>query len=227
MRKLIALVLAGGLLIGAMLTPAAAKPLKVMTDVAGDAGNQDSGIPGFDQAGMDLVGATIDKKGANLEFTVEHAAAMPNFGALPEAVRFMWHFAVDAKGLYRFTVKSVDIGKPDAVAQSGTERIGQVYQNVARLEQCVEEAGVALTLVNCNAIAYLDVKFDTAAKTFTIIAPLKTLKAKTGSTIAGGTHGAGGTSCMLCWVPHYAERSLTPVTVIDSAAQAVTYKVPK
>jgi hypothetical protein len=227
MRKLIAVVLAGGLLFGILGAPASAKPLKVMTDVAGDAGNQDSGIPGFDQMGFDLVGASIDKKGSNLLFSVEHAA-MPPVGAMPEGARFMWHFVVDGKGLYRWTVKSFDIGKPDAVAGSGTERVGQVYANgVARLEECSEEAGVALTLVNCNTIAYEDVVFDPATKTFTITAPLKDMKAKAGSTIAGGTHAAGATSCMLCWVPHYAERSLTATTVIDSAAQAVTYKVPR
>jgi hypothetical protein len=225
MRRLIALALAGGLVL-AMTGPAQAKPVKVMEDAAGDAGNQDSSVPGATEAGLDLVAATIDKKGKNLEFTVEHAAAMPNFGHMPEAVRFMWHFT-SGKAQFRFTFKSFDIGKPDVIAQSGTERVGKVYSSgVARLETCTEmPAGI--TFVNCNAIAYLNVKIDTAKKTFTIIAPLKTLKAKPGTPIAGGTHAAGGTSCILCWVPHYAERSLTPSSVIDSAAQSAVYKVPK
>src|SRR4026209_1390389 len=111
-----------GALALSMLTPASAKPLKVMTDMAGDAGNQDTGAPGADQAGFDLVGATIETKGANLEFTVEHAA-MPSSGTLPEGFRFMWHFVVNGKGQYRFTAKSADIGKPDPVAGTGNERV--------------------------------------------------------------------------------------------------------
>jgi hypothetical protein len=227
MRKLFALALAGGLLI-ATIGPVQAKPVRVMEDAAGDAGNQDSSLPGATEAGLDLVGATIDKKGKNLEFTVEHAASMPNFGHMPEAVRFMWHFS-SGKKLFRFTFKSFDIGKPDVLAGgTGTERIGQVYATgVARLETCTEEATPAITLINCSAVAYLDLKMDPAKKTFTIIAPLKDLKAKPGTPIAGGTHGAGGSGCMLCWVPHYAERSLTPSSIIDSAAQSVVYKVPK
>ncbi|HWL65415.1 MAG TPA: hypothetical protein VNP73_05515 [Actinomycetota bacterium] len=223
MRKALALILAGGLLVG-MLSPAHAKPVSVFTDVTGDAGNQDSGVPGADQAGFDLVGGTIEQKGANLEWTVEHAA-MPASGQPGEGFRFLWHFTVDTKGQYRWTFKTVDLGKPDAIAGTGTERVGQVYQNVVRLEECSETPSPAVTLVNCSAIAYYDAVVDPAAKTFTIVSPLKDLKAKKGSVIAGGTHAAGGTSCMVCWVPHYAERSLTPQSVIDSAGIAKEFKV--
>jgi hypothetical protein len=79
--------------------------------------------------------------------------------------------------------------------------------------------------VNCNAIEYLEAVFDPASMSFTITSPLKALKAKKGSVIAGGTHAAGSTSCMLCWVPHYAERSLTASTIIDSAVQSKLFKV--
>ena len=57
---------------------------------------------------------------------------MPPSNQPGEAFRFLWHFDIGDKQ-YRFTVKSYDVGKPDVIAQSGTERVGQVYQGVARL----------------------------------------------------------------------------------------------
>jgi hypothetical protein len=147
---------------------------------------------------------------------------------MPEVARFMWHFAVDTKNQFRFTVKSVDIGKPDVIAGTGTERVGQVYTSgTARLETCEETPSPAITLINCSAIEYLDVKIDAAAGTFTVIAPMKMLKAKPGSVISGSGHASGGSGCMICWVFHLAERSLTATTIIDSAGQGVSYKVPK
>ncbi len=70
MRKLAIAVLAGGLLAG-LLGNASAAPTKVITDVAGDAGleSQAVAVPGFDQAGFDIVGGSINQAGKNLEFT--------------------------------------------------------------------------------------------------------------------------------------------------------------
>lgn len=228
MKKISALLLAGGLLVG-LLGSANAAPVKVITDAPGDAGNQDNapGLPGFDQAGFDIVEGSIDKVGANLEFTVTSAAMPPN-GALPEGFRFLWHFDV-GKTQYRLTIKSADIGKPDVAAGSGTERVGRVdIAGHFRLETCAEEALPAvLTLINCNAVEYVEGAFDPAAKTFTAIVPLKSLKAKAGTVVNPGTGGSTGTGCQVCWVPQYAERSLTPATVIDGAVMATGYKVPK
>lgn len=203
----------------------APKPVTVMEDATGDAGNQDAGIPGVDQMGVDLASATIFAKAKNLEFTVTHSAmSFPQTGSLPELARFLWHFQVDDKQ-YRFTVKSLDIGKPDVVAQSGTERVGQVYSSgVYRLEECYTDATLPVSLSQCVVVEYLEGSFDPAAKTFTIILPMATVKAKAGTAISGST---ALPACMICWIPHYAERSLTPATIIDSAAQAVTYVVPK
>ena len=226
MRKLVAAVLAGGLLIG-LLGNASAAPSKVFTDDAGDAGNQDNapGIPGFDQMGFDIVAGTINQSGKNLEFTVESAAMPPN-GALPEGFRFLWHFDVGSTQ-YRLTIKSADIGKPDVLAQSGTERVGRVDVNGHfRLETCkTEPLPAVLTLINCNAVEYLEGAFDPASKTFTAIVPAKSLKAKKGTVIKPGTGGSTGTGCQVCWVPHYAERSLTPATVIDGAVMTKSFKV--
>lgn len=226
MRKLFSALIAGGLLVG-LLGNASAAPTTVITDNAGDAGleSQAQPIPGFDQAGFDIVSGSIDQAGANLEFTVESAAMPPN-GALPEGFRFLWHFDVGSTQ-YRLTIKSADIGKPDLVANSGTERVGRVdTAGHFRLETCASEALPAvLTLINCNAVGYVEGAFDPAAKTFTAIVPLKSLKAKKGTAINPGTGGSTGTGCQVCWVPQYAERSLTPHTTIDSAVMAKPYKV--
>jgi hypothetical protein len=58
---------------------------------------------------------------------------------------------------------------------------------------------------------------------FTAIIPMKDMKAKPGSVISGG----GDNICIICWVSHYAERSLSPTTLIDTAAQTVSYKIPR
>ena len=227
MRKLAATVIAGGLLVGALLGNANAAPVKVFTDAAGDAGNQDNapGLPGFDQAGFDIVQGDINQVGSNLEFIVT-SAAMPPTGALPEGFRFLWHFDV-GKTQYRLTIKSQDVGDPDVLAGSGTERVGRVdTAGHFRLETCAEEPLPAvLTLINCNAIEYVEGAFDPASKTFQAIVPLQSLKAKKGTVIVPGTGGSTGTGCQVCWVPHYAERSLTPHTVIDGAVMATSYKV--
>jgi len=229
MRKLIATIATGGLLVGALLGNAGAAPAKVITDAVGDAGlaSQAQPIPGADQAGFDIVEGSIEKVGANLEFTTT-SAAMPPSGALPEGFRFLWHFDVGATQ-YRLTIKSVDIGDPDLIAGSGTERVGRVdTAGHFRLETCGEEPLPAvLTLINCNAIEYVEGAFDIENTSFTAIVPLKSLKAKKGTVIKPGTGGSTGTGCQVCWVPQYAERSLTPHTVIDGAVMTKSFKVPK
>jgi hypothetical protein len=225
MKKALALVLASGLLFGVVgAASAAQKPVVMFEDPAGDADNAQGlgqSVPG----GFDLTGGTLGVKGKNLEFVVSHVD-MPPTGSGPEAFRLMYHFGVGSEQ-YRFTVKSVDVGKPDVVAGGvGQERIGQVYQGVARLEQCTEEpAPAVLTLVQCATSVYATALFDSAAGTVTWEIPLGSVKAKKGTLIVGGTSGAAATSCQVCWVPHYAERSLTPQTIIDSAGITGSFKV--
>ena len=229
MRKLGSTLIAGAFLFGLIGNAYAAKPVTVFEDAANDAGNTEQGLalPPATLAGLDLLSGTIVKSGADLEFTVTNAAALPQAGSAPEAFRLLWHVNSGGKE-YRFTVKSIDVGKPDVVAQEGTDRVGQVYQGLARLEECSEEALPAvLTLVNCKAVEYFQATFDATAATITWKVPLASLGAKTGTVIGGGTTGAASTQCQICWVPHYAERSLTPSTVIDNATMATAYKVPK
>lgn len=220
--------LAGMVLVAALAGNAGAKPVNVFEDAAGDAGlaSQGQPIPGADQGGFDLVAGSIDRVKKDLKFTVEHAA-MPESGSLPEGFRLMWHFSVNGKE-YRFTIKSADIGKPDPLSgPNGTERLGTVdLDGVFRLETWGNEMTVGtLTMPVYQVEAMLDGAFDPAAKTISVTVPMKLIKAKKGSKIAGGTGAAAATQCVICWVPQYAERSLTPHTVIDDATQTVIYKV--
>jgi len=234
MRKALVMMLASGLLLGAIASAPAAKkpkpkPTLAFEDVAGDAGSTSQGVPvpGAEQAGLDLVSGHIETVGKNIRFTVTTAAAMPDFGFMPETVRLLWHVTSGGKQ-FQFTVKSFDVGKPDIVAGGvGQERIGQVYTaGVVRLEACGEEALPAvLTLVQCETSVYTEPVIDVAAKTISWEVPMKELSAKKGSTIAAGTFGHAAQNCPVCFIPHYAERSLSPHTTIDAAALTGVHKV--
>lgn len=226
MKKLLSFIVSIGVVL-AFSGSAVAKPVKAFEDAAGDAGLEATGpLPGAAEGGFDLTGGTIDKVGKDLVFTVTHAS-MPSSNQPGEAARFLWHFDVGNKN-YRFSVKTLDVGKPDVVAQSGTERIGQVYANgVARLEEGYTDTTLPLTLSQFHVLAYYDVVFDAAKKTMTWKMPLAALKLKPGSVINAGTGGATSTGCMICWVLHYAERSLTPNTIVDGAAMSTNYKIPR
>jgi hypothetical protein len=226
MRKGIALLVAAGLSLGVVGSASAGAPVTVWEDAADDVAVGGNPVAGAGASGVDLLKGEIARVGKNIEFKVTHAS-MPAPGSLPEAARFMWHFSVDGEQ-YRMTVKSVDIGKPDAIAQNGTERLGKVdAAGHFRLEQCVSDATLPVTLNNCTALAYYTGTLDTAGAAFTLPIPMADLKAKPGSLISGGTSGASGSGCQICWALHKAERSLTDTTVLDNTAQATTYKVPK
>jgi hypothetical protein len=222
MKKMVTVLMMSALLVGLVAPADAAKPAKLWEDGADDA-DLGQGLGASLPGGWDLAGGTVVKKGANLEFTVTHHQ-MPPTGSAPEFTRFIWNFTVNTKP-YRFTVKSVDIGKPDVAAGQTTERVGRVDVNGHfRLEgECTLDSTLPVGFVNCPPLEYLEGTWDPAAMSFTIILPLKSVKAKTGSVIGPGPDQI----CTICWVSHYAERSLSPATVIDSAAQSASYKVPK
>ena len=234
MRKVIALLAATAAIAAFGANAHAAAPKTSWTDATGDAGlgHTPGTLPAIGEGGFDITKGSIVKKGANLEFKVEHAT-MPPIGTLPEAFRFLWHFNVN-NAEYRFMAKSADVGKPDAIANSGQDRVGKVDSDGHfRLEQCVNEPAPAgpLELVNCRPVAYLDGKFDAATKSFTVIVLFKAIKAKTGSKITAGTSGNSATGCVVCWLNHTAERSNTGGAngggIIDAAIILTSYKVPK
>jgi hypothetical protein len=225
-KKIAAVLLAGGLLTGVVAQAGAAAPKPAWTDDAGDADNgQDLGasIPG----GLDLVSGTIVKNKDNLDFTVTHADMLPS-GSLPEGFRFMWSFAVGGKS-YRVTAKSQEIGKPNPVDQSGTDQIGKVHPSgFFRLEgNCGAMPVGSVTAVTCPTIAYLEGTLDPASKSFTFSVPMKDIKAKPGSVVSTGA-GDAATLCKAtaCWTSHTAERSLD-TTIIDAAIWTSSYKIPK
>lgn len=225
MRKLMTIMLAGGLVAGLFAPMASAsKPKVVWKDATGDA-DAGNGVGASAPVGVDLESGSIARKGKNLEFTVKHAD-MPPSGSLPEAARFMWAFAVGNTS-YRLTVKSADIGKPDLLAGQTDERVGTASVGHFRLEgDCGtgETIGV-LSPVNCAPLAYLEGTWDAANMSFTFPVPMKLVKAKPKSVIQGGGGDAVGI-CQICWVSHIAERSLDS-TIIDDAAMLGKWKVPK
>ena len=224
MRKIAAVLLAGGLLAG-VVGSASAKPVAVIEDPSGDAdAGQGAGasIPG----GFDIVEGSIEKKGADLVFTMTHAD-MPPSGSLPEGARFLWAFNIGDKG-YRWTFKTADIGKPDVLGNQTTERIGRVDpMGHFRLEgDCATEATpVGVSAINCKPLGYYEGTIDAGTKSLSVTIPLKDLKVKPGTKI---TPGAGDNTgiCQVCWVSHTAERSLD-ATIIDNAVMSGTYKVPR
>lgn len=225
MRKGIALLVGAGLSLALVGSASAGKPVAVWEDAADDVAVGGNAAPAA-AAGVDLLKGEIARTGTDIEFKVTHAS-MPAPGSLPEAARFMWHFQVDGEE-YRWTVKSADVGKPDAIAGSGTERVGKVdTAGHFRLEQCAQDTTLPVTLNNCNPVGYFPGAFDAAAGTFTWKVPMADLGAKTGSLIAGGSGGASGSGCQICWALHTAERSLTDTTVLDAAMQTGTFKVSK
>jgi hypothetical protein len=222
MRKLTVVLMVSGLLWAAAAAAEASKPKTVWKDPSGDA-DLGQGVGQSIPGGFDLASATIARNKNNLEFTVVHHD-MPPAGSAPETFRFLWNISV-GKEPYRFTVKSVDIGKPDVAGGQTTERLGRVdVQGHFRLEGACETVNtLPIGFVNCPPVAYLDGSWNPGEKSFTIILPLKTIKAKPGTMITQGADQI----CTICWVSHYAERSLSPTTVIDSTNQTVNYKVPK
>ena len=227
MRRIAALMLAGGLIAG-LVGQAAAAPKPAWTDETGDADNG-QGTGASIPAGFDLVSGSIVKNKSNLDFTVTHAD-MPPSGSLPEGFRFLWAFAVGEVS-YRVTVKSAEIGKPNPADQSNTDQIGKVYPSgFFRLEgDCgsTSPTGGTVSLVGCATLGYLEGTFDPAAKSFTFSVPMKAIKAKTGSVLSTGA-GDAATLCSAaaCWISHAGERS-SDRTIVDSAIWTTTYKIPK
>ena len=230
MRKLLTFVLTASLAVGLVGSANAGRPTTVFEDPSGDAGIQggsavgEHAIPGFDQAGFDLVSGDIQRVGQNLEFRVT-SAAMPATGSLPEGATFQWSFVVKGKR-YRFTIKSQDIGKPDPVTQEGIERLGRIdIAGLFRLEKCVQEADLSGVGVHrCKLVAFEDGLFDPATKSFSVLIPLKDIGASSGTVIEGDT---GGSQRCPCWIMHTAERTSPPGFILDGTDhRSVIYRVP-
>ena len=231
MKKVLAALMITALSLGLIggANAAKSKAVQVFEDAVGDADTENdiANIPG----GFDLVSGTIQKEGKDqLKFVVTHGD-MPPTGSLGEGFRLIWGLTVGSTQ-YEMTIKSFDVGKPDVIASvmgqdpNGEERVGKVYQGVARFEEC-GTISLGINWSQCTALGYYDAVFDPAAKTVTWVVDMAVMKAKAGTVIAGGAGGRASTGCMICWVPQYAERSLTPTSIIDAATMTVSYKIPR
>lgn len=208
-----------------------AGPVVAFEDPSGDAGFNDVGPhPGAAEAGFDLTKGEISMDGKDaVKFVVTHDS-MPSSGPPGELFRMIWGLSIDGTQ-YEITVKSLDVGEPDVIATvmgqspNGAERIGQVYQGVARFEEC-GTISLGINWSQCTALGYYDAVFDPATATVTWSVDLETMGAKKGTVIAAGGGGRATTGCMICWVPQYQERSLTPNSIIDAAVQLKEFKVP-
>jgi hypothetical protein len=225
MRKLIIILLLGGLVATGSGAAQAGAPKTVWEDEAGDA-DAAQGLGASIPGGFDLASGSIAKNGANLDFTVTHHD-MPPSGSVQEGFRFLWAFSAGDKQ-FRITAKSADIGKPDVLAGQTTDRVGEVSPlGHFRLEgncETGETIGV-LQPINCEDLERLEGTFDAASKSFTVSIPMASIGAKTKTLIQGGA-GDATAICQICWVTHVAERSLNS-TIVDSAAMTGAYKVPK
>ncbi|MDQ3646477.1 MAG: hypothetical protein M3345_06010 [Actinomycetota bacterium] len=224
MRKIL-LALTACAVVATLAGATSAAPATLWKDDAGDAtvADQTPDLGGF---GFDLASGQIEKKGADLVFTVTHTA-MPASGTLPEGFRFLWAFSVNKVG-YRITAKSADIGKPDVLNGQTTERVGRVdAQGHFRLEgECKADEPVGVIQpINCKPLAYVTGTFDPAAKSFSVVIPMKLIKAKPGAVVGPGV-GDEIAICTVCWITHTAERSRED-TAIDSAIFSSTWKIPR
>lgn len=225
MKRAIGILISAACLAASMTSPAGAKLPPMWEDPTGDTEFNGGATPGLDQGGFDLTGGYLVAQGKDLQFSVTHSAMPPN-GSLPEGFRFLWAFSV-GKVSYRITAKTADLGKPDAVGGTGSDRVGKVdAMGHFRLEgQCEDVDMTAFRAINCQQLAYLEGSFDPASKTLTVLVPMNVIKAKPGTVIGPG----GGSEiaiCMICWVSHAAERS-HQYTVMDYAFMTKTYKIPK
>jgi hypothetical protein len=220
MKKFLTLALVGAMCLSVTGSALASKPKTVWEDPEGDA-DLDQGLASL-PGGFDLASGSIARQKNDLIFTVAHHE-MPSSGTVPEGVRFLWSFAVDGTP-WRLTVKRADIGKPDVLGQNGTERVGKVDANGHfRLEaECVTDNTLPVGMVNCPPEAYLEGEWNPGEKSFSVTVPLEVIGAKTKSVVGPGPENI----CVICWVSHYAERSLS-TTIIDRAGMTTTYKVPK
>lgn len=230
MKRLLTLVLVGGLVLGLVGTANAGKSHVLFEDPVGDTGLGfgpavgDHPLPGIDQGGFDLVSGEIARAGKALEFKVT-SASMPPTGSLPEGAKFLWHFVVNGKR-FRLMIKSQDVGKPNLVTQQGTERIGRVdLEGHFRLERCglVFEVAGLVEQGSCDVLGYEDGYFDPAAKSFSATIPLKHIGATTGSVIQADEE--LDWDCPICWANQTAETGVV-VTVFDSTDPFAEYRVP-
>ncbi|MGH2730489.1 MAG: hypothetical protein ACRDJI_07745 [Actinomycetota bacterium] len=199
-RKLLAALLLGGLVTGALLpagTAAAKKkksgPVVVATDAKGDWGNNaDPTIaPAGDEMGGDLIEASIgmaDKATINFMLAVNK---LPTSGGTPETMRYIWGLTLDDGYLEldgKFTNYSRGACDPTAGSCPPPRDPGEAPFAVRG--NCTTTESVT----TCEEIGLVHASFDTDANTITVPVPLEMIGAKPGSKLTVGTSDFAG-SC--------------------------------
>lgn len=194
------------LLLGALAAPAAdagkkkkkKTPAKVVVgeDPAGDWGSNSAlgtdGAPIGDALGQDMISATIEKDGDNLNFIIG-LNSLPPTGGVPEFTRYTWDFVVDGEALEidgKFTNYTRGACDPTSGQCPPPRDPGQ--QPFLVRGHCTTEDLVATTFTFCEELAVVQGIFDAASATITVPVPMENIEAKPGSKIAGGTNTFAG-----------------------------------
>lgn len=151
----------------------------------------DFGAPGTlgDAERYDAIGAQIneayiaqpDPETGDLQFTLQ-MNSLPQPGALPEVVRYMWDFAVrgadGSTALLQWEAKFTDVVKDVAVRNRVPSSPSMHLSG-----DCVQEGN----LITCSHIAVLDGAFDADAGTVTVTVPAEILEEQLGAPLAGAS----------------------------------------
>lgn len=169
------------------------KPLTVGRDARGDWGDN-AGVPELAPLGaalgQDLVSAAIGMgKRKTINFIIR-VTSLPPAGGMPEFTRYNWRFTVNGRGLEldgKFTNYTRGACDPTSGQCPPPRDPGSAPFFVRG--NC---SSVGTTVV-CEELGLVHARFNTAKGTITIPVPMKLMKAKRGSKIAGGASDFGGT----------------------------------
>ena len=201
---------------------AAAKPLVVGTDEAGDWGSAvDPNIgPAGDVIGQDLVEASIamaDKTTVNFIIKLN---SLPPVGGFPEGSRYTWDMNVNGNFVEldgKFTNYTRGACDPTS-GQCPPPRDPGMQPFMVRTNCAANEANVTI----CEEVGIVKAVFDAGAATITIPVPLELINAKAGSKIEPGVNIFGGSI------------SATPAAFVSSSAAPLdtltvlkTFTIPK
>jgi hypothetical protein len=206
--------------------PAAAKKRRAKTvtvgkDATGDWG-ENAGAPGLAPLGaalgQDLVSASVGMgKKKTVNFIIK-VTSLPPVGGTPEVTRYNWDFTVNGKGLEldgKFSNYTRGACDPTSGQCPPPRDPGSAPFFIRG--NC-ETVG---TTVVCEELGIVHAKFNAAKGTITIPVPMKLIKAKSGSKIAGGVSDFGGS------VAAAASAFVTPFAAPnDTLTVTKTFRIP-
>jgi hypothetical protein len=221
---LMCVAIAAGMLLAPIGTAGAKKGATVVgKDAAGDFNMADDPAlsPIGDVLGADIVEASIQRAGADLNFIIK----MNQLQTVPEFVRYIWGIEVD--GNYaeldgKFTNYSRGACDPTS-GQCPPPRDPGMQPFIVRAN-CTTDTTASLT--TCEEVGVVQAIFDTAEGTVTIPVPMAMIKAKPGSKITAGLSDFSGQSGgnVLAIASAFVSRSDFPRDAMNTTK---TYKVPK